>query len=110
MGSDLEKIRKKVEQDRAKGQLDRALARLKEAIAQNPREFGLVREAVGLCFELGRTLEGAGLLRAVMKRFPSERPFAISMLESEFERTKQLELADDQRLPALVDPELTEQL
>src|SRR2546426_3142664 len=94
VGSDLEKVRKKVEQDRARGQLDRALARLKEAIAQSPREFSLAQEAVGLCFEMGRTLEGVNLLRAAMKRCPGERPYAVALLESEFAKTKQLELAE----------------
>jgi len=89
-----EKLLKKVEQDRSKGQLERALTRLKEAIAQNPRSFELSREAAELCFGLGRTLEGTNILRAVMKRAPSERPIALELLEREFATNKLPELAE----------------
>ena len=48
MGPGLEKILKKVEQDRVKGQPERALTRLKEAIAEHPREFVLAQEGRNL--------------------------------------------------------------
>ncbi len=89
-----DKLLKKVEQERSKGQLDRALARLKEGIVENPRDFDIAREATELCFELGRTLEGAGILRAAMKRCPSGRATAIELLEREFANNHPLELGE----------------
>ena len=89
-----EKLLKKVEQERAKGQYDRALARLKEAIAEDPRDFTLAQEAASLCFALGRTLEGANVLRGAMKRCPQERPFALEMLEREFGTAHSAELGE----------------
>lgn len=89
-----EKLLKKVDQERAKGQHDRALARLKEAIAEDPRDFTLAQEAASLCFALGRTLEGANILRGAMKRCPQERPFALEMLEREFATTHSAELGE----------------
>jgi tetratricopeptide (TPR) repeat protein len=89
-----EKLLKKVEQERAKGQHDRALARLKEAIAEDPREFSLAQEAASLCFALGRTLEGANVLRSALKRCPEERPFALEMLEREFATAHSAELGE----------------
>jgi len=89
-----EKLLKKVEQERSKGQLERALTRLKEAMALDPRSFELAREAAELCFGLGRTLEGTNILRAAMKRAPSDRPVALEMLEREFAANKLPELAE----------------
>jgi len=89
-----EKLLKKVAEERAKGQHDRALTRLKEGIAESPRDFEIVREAAALCFELGRTLDGAGLLRAAMRRLPASRPVAIEMLEVEFNPARPLELGE----------------
>jgi tetratricopeptide (TPR) repeat protein len=89
-----DKLLKKVEQERSKGQLDRALARLKEGIAENPRDFHLAEEAATLCFQLGRTLEGAGILRTAIKRCPSERGHALEMLEREFATASSLELGE----------------
>lgn len=89
-----EKLLKKVEQERSKGQLDRALARLKEGLVANPRDFLLAQEAATLAFQLGRTLEGAGILRAAMKRCPGERGAAMEMLEREFSTESSLELGE----------------
>ena len=89
-----ERLLKKVEQERAKGQLDRALGRLKEAITEHPRDFELAREAAGLCFEMGRTLEGANILRAAIKRCPGERAFALELLQREFAANHQAELGE----------------
>jgi tetratricopeptide (TPR) repeat protein len=89
-----DKLLKKVEQERAKGQFERALARLKDAIAANPRDFKVVHEAATLCFELGRTLEGASLLRPALKRFPQERVQILEMLEREYTSTRQGELGE----------------
>ncbi|MFQ5599142.1 MAG: tetratricopeptide repeat protein [Candidatus Krumholzibacteriia bacterium] len=92
--SAVEKTLKKAQQDRSKGHFERALSRLKEAVAQAPREYLVAREAASLCFELGRTLEGVGILRGAMKRCPNERLDALELAKEEFERGSQLEIGE----------------
>jgi predicted Zn-dependent protease len=92
--SAVEKILKKVDQERSKGQDDKALARLKEALAAHPDEPELVREAATLCFELGRGVEGAGILRAGLKRCPEERASLLELAREEFDSTSAFEVGE----------------
>ena len=92
--SALEKILRKVEQDRIRGHDERALTRLKEALAEQPQEFLLAREAASLCFQLRRTAEGVGVLRSALRRTPHERGEIVGLAEEEFQRRRSLELAE----------------
>jgi tetratricopeptide (TPR) repeat protein len=92
--SAVEKILRKVEQDRIRGHDDRALQRLKEALAEQPQEFLLAREAATLCFQLRRGVEGAGILRSALRRCPDARTEILQLAQDEFERTHPLELAE----------------
>ncbi|HZM16851.1 MAG TPA: hypothetical protein VFE28_12695, partial [Candidatus Krumholzibacteria bacterium] len=90
----LEKLLRKVEQDRIRGHDERALTRLKEALAEQPQEFLLAREAANLCFQLRRAAEGVGLLRTALRRTPHERSEILAIAEEEFQRRRSLELAE----------------
>jgi hypothetical protein len=88
--SQVEKILKKVEQDRSKGNDDKALQRLKEALDREPRQYALAHEAAGICFQTGRSIEGISILRMAMKRCPANRPEALDLARTEFERQEAL--------------------
>ncbi len=92
--SALEKLLRKVEQDRIRGHDERALTRLKEAFAEQPQEFLLAREAASLCFQLRRAAEGVGVLRTALRRTPHERSEILAIAEEEFQRRRSLELAE----------------
>ncbi len=92
--SAVDKILKKAEQERRKGNDDKALERLKEALAREPRQYPYARAAALICFETGRTIEGVSILRAAMKRVPSERPDALELAREEFQQGHQLEIAE----------------
>ena len=92
--SALEKILRKVEQDRSRGNDERALARLKDALAAQPQELVLVREAASLCFQIGRGFEGVGILRSALRRRPDACAEIVQLAQEEFQRHTQLELAE----------------
>ncbi len=92
--SAVEKILRKVEQDRIRGHDERALVRLKEALTEQPQEFLLAREAASLCFQLRRIVESVAILRGALRRCPDARAEILQLAQEEFERTHPLELAE----------------
>jgi tetratricopeptide (TPR) repeat protein len=104
--SAVEKILKKVEQDRSKGNDERALTRLREALSEQPREFVLAREAAELAFQLERTVEAVGILRAAMKRSPQARHQILNLAQEEFRQHSQLEVGELLYDAYLSDPDL----
>lgn len=92
--SAVDKVLKKVEQDRSKGNDEKALQRLKEALAREPRQYPLAREAADICFQTGRSIEGVSILRTAMKRCPSDRADALALAREEFQRGRQLEIGE----------------